>query len=174
MGRGLVLKEGQLCPVVCSWIFHGHFGAPSGWTGGLLRKAVGCSGVHLGLCSPVSGLEAVWSPWRPWWGWCEEPVQEAVATQSFSGKVAREGAPLVPSLLSVLPNLLSWSGGKLQASLREGCCLSRHHLRYLRASRGTASLRHQDALTRLQSKGVVWTFLMEKVYLPFVRPRKCV
>lgn len=34
----------------------------------------------------------------------------------FAGKVARE---LLSPSLSVLPNLLSWSGGKLQASLRE-------------------------------------------------------
>lgn len=35
----------------------------------------------------------------------------------LSGKVAQE--LLYPSLPSALPNLLSWSGGKLQASLRE-------------------------------------------------------
>lgn len=43
--------------------------------------------------------------------WCRKQLHNLFRQGSL-------GVPL-PSLLSVLPNLLSWSGGKLQASLRE-------------------------------------------------------
>lgn len=73
----------------------------------------GCSGGHLGPCSDGAWIGASL-------GTRVGLARGAGAGNNctiLSGKVARE--LLYPSLPSVLLNLLSWSGGKLQASLRE-------------------------------------------------------
>lgn len=83
----------------------------------------------------------------------------------LSGKVAWE--LLSPSLLSAFPNLLSWSGGKLQASLGEkGVAFQATVISDVSWPRRwrTACLpharTHRDALTRLTSKVVLRLFIL--------------
>lgn len=114
------------------------------------KEGRGCSGVHLGHCSYGARI-----------GRCMASLGTRVGLAGgagagsnctiFSGKVSLGAPP--PSLLSVLPNLLSWSGGKLQASLREKGVAFQATISGVSRLRGELLVCRTDGRTEMPSPG---------------------